>query len=155
MNGSSLHRPRRGRKAAVIAWTLIETTNLNTVDPVASLADTIARIPSQKITKGDGLPPSRCKGKRSGRTVTEIPVYRSFLAPGWGTRHFVICGVCGDLLDQLSDQRGGFGEQGTAQDVEKPRLVLNREGGKCHRPRDPQRRKGLRCLTDELQPAIS
>jgi len=53
--------PRRaakaGGKAAAIAYTLIETAKLNTVDPLAWLAATIARIPDYKITKVDDLLP--------------------------------------------------------------------------------------------------
>ena len=48
-----------GGKAAAIAYTLIETAKLNTVDPNAWLADTIARIPAYKITKVDDLLPWR------------------------------------------------------------------------------------------------
>jgi transposase len=49
-----------GSDAAAIAYTLIETAKLNTVDPNAWLADTIARIPDYKITKIDDLLPWRC-----------------------------------------------------------------------------------------------
>ena len=48
-----------GGKAAAIACTLIETAKLNTVDPNAWLADTLARIPDYKITKVDNLLPWR------------------------------------------------------------------------------------------------
>ena len=48
-----------GGKAAAIAYTLIETAKINTVDPLAWLADTIARIPDYKITKVDDLLPWR------------------------------------------------------------------------------------------------
>ena len=48
-----------GGKAAAIAYTLIETAKLNTVDPNAWLADTIARIPDYKITKVEDLLPWR------------------------------------------------------------------------------------------------
>ena len=44
-----------GGKAAAIAYTLIETTKLNDVDPQGWLADTLARIPDCKITKVDDL----------------------------------------------------------------------------------------------------
>jgi len=44
-----------GGKAAAIAYTLIEPAKLNTVDPNAWLADTIARVPDYKITKVDDL----------------------------------------------------------------------------------------------------
>ncbi len=44
-----------GGKAAAIAYTLIETAKLNAVDPLAWLADTLARIPDYKITKVDDL----------------------------------------------------------------------------------------------------
>jgi transposase len=46
-----------GGKAAAIAYTLIETAKLNDVDPLAWLADTLARIPDYKITKVDELLP--------------------------------------------------------------------------------------------------
>ena len=46
-------------KAAAIAYTLIETAKLNTVDPNAWLADTLARIPDYKINKVDDLLPWR------------------------------------------------------------------------------------------------
>ena len=46
-----------GGKAAAIAYTLIGTAKLNAVDPLAWLADTLARIPDYKITKvEDPLP---------------------------------------------------------------------------------------------------
>ena len=48
-----------GGKAAAIAHTLIETAKLNAVDPLAWLADTLARIPDYKITKVDDLLPWR------------------------------------------------------------------------------------------------
>lgn len=48
-----------GGKAAAIAYTLIETAKLNSVDPNAWLADTLARIPDYKITKVDELLPWR------------------------------------------------------------------------------------------------
>ena len=48
-----------GGKAAAIAYTLIETAKLNSVDPNAWLADTLARIPDYKITKVDDLLPWR------------------------------------------------------------------------------------------------
>ena len=44
-----------GGKADAIAYTLIETAKLNTIDPRAWLADTLARIPDYKITKVDAL----------------------------------------------------------------------------------------------------
>lgn len=46
-----------GGKAAAVAYTLIETTKLNGVDPRTWLADTIARNPEYKITKVDDLLP--------------------------------------------------------------------------------------------------
>ena len=49
-----------GRKAAVIAYTLIETAKLNGIDPQAWLADT-ARIPDYNIAKVDELLPWRSK----------------------------------------------------------------------------------------------
>ena len=51
-----------GGKAAVVAYTLIETAKLNAVDPLARLADTLARIPDYKITKVDDLLPWRWNG---------------------------------------------------------------------------------------------
>ena len=60
-----------GGKAAAIAYTLIETAKLNAVDPQAWLADTLARIPDDKITKVDDLLPWRCNRQRSGRTLTD------------------------------------------------------------------------------------
>ena len=48
-----------GGKAAAIAYTLIETAKLNSVDPHAWLADALARIPDYKITKVDELLPWR------------------------------------------------------------------------------------------------
>ncbi len=51
-----------GGKAAAIAYTLIETAKLNAVDPLAWLADTLARIPDYKITKVDDLLPWRWNG---------------------------------------------------------------------------------------------
>jgi hypothetical protein len=51
-----------GGKAAAIAYTLIETAKLNTVDPHTWLADTLARIPDYKITKVDDLLPWRWNG---------------------------------------------------------------------------------------------
>jgi len=48
-----------GGKAAAIAYTLIETAKINTVDPLAWLADTLASIPDYKITKVDDLLPWR------------------------------------------------------------------------------------------------
>ena len=44
-------------KAAAIAYTLIETTKLNAIDPQASLADTLARVPDYKITRVHDLLP--------------------------------------------------------------------------------------------------
>lgn len=52
----------RGRKAAAIAYTLIETAKLNAVDPHAWLADTLARIPDHKINKVDDLLPWKWNG---------------------------------------------------------------------------------------------
>jgi len=46
-----------GGKAAAIAYTLIETSKLNAIDPHGWLADTIARIPDYKITKVDDFLP--------------------------------------------------------------------------------------------------
>ena len=51
-----------GGKAAAIAYTLIETAKINTVEPHAWLADTLARIPDYKITKVDDLLPWRWNG---------------------------------------------------------------------------------------------
>ena len=46
-----------GGKSAAIAYTLIETAKLNSVDPQAWLADTLARIPDHKINRIDELLP--------------------------------------------------------------------------------------------------
>ena len=46
-----------GGRAAAIAYTLIETAKLNGVDPLAWLADTLARIPDYKINRVDDLLP--------------------------------------------------------------------------------------------------
>ena len=46
-----------GGRAAAIACTLIETAKLNGINPQAWLADTLARIPDYKITRGDDLLP--------------------------------------------------------------------------------------------------
>ena len=46
-----------GGKAMAIAFTLIETAKLNSVDPQAWLTDTLARIADHKITKLDELMP--------------------------------------------------------------------------------------------------
>lgn len=46
-----------GGKAAAIAYTLIQTAKLNSVDPQAWLADTLTRIPDYKINRvDDSLP---------------------------------------------------------------------------------------------------
>jgi len=46
-----------GGKSAAIAYTLIETTKLNGVDPQAWLTDTLARIADHKINRIDELLP--------------------------------------------------------------------------------------------------
>lgn len=46
-----------GGRAAAVAYTLIETAKLNSVDPQNWLADTIARIPDYKITRVADLLP--------------------------------------------------------------------------------------------------
>jgi hypothetical protein len=46
-----------GGKSAAIAYTLIETAKLNSVDHPAWLADTLARIPDHKINRIDELLP--------------------------------------------------------------------------------------------------
>jgi hypothetical protein len=50
------------KKAAAIAYTLIETAKLNAVNPHAWLADTLARVPDYKITRVDDVLPWRWKG---------------------------------------------------------------------------------------------
>ena len=47
----------RGRKSAAIAYRLIETANLNAVDPQAWLTDILARIADHKITRLNELMP--------------------------------------------------------------------------------------------------
>lgn len=49
----------RGGKSAAIAYTLIETANLNGVDPQAWLTDTLACIADHKITRLDEIMPWR------------------------------------------------------------------------------------------------
>ena len=44
-----------GGKAAAIAYTLIETVKLNSVDPQAWLTNVLARIADHKITRIDEL----------------------------------------------------------------------------------------------------
>ena len=51
-----------GGMAAATAYTLIEMAKLNSTDPHAWLADTLARIPDYKITKVDDLLPWRWNG---------------------------------------------------------------------------------------------
>ena len=46
-----------GGKSAAIAYTLIETAKLNSVDPHAWLAGTLAQIPDHKINRIDELLP--------------------------------------------------------------------------------------------------
>ena len=46
-----------GGKAAAIAYTLIESANMNDVDPQAWLTDVLARIADHKITRLDELLP--------------------------------------------------------------------------------------------------
>ena len=48
-----------GGRAAAVAYTLIETAKLNSVDPQTWLADTLARLPDHKITRIDELLPWR------------------------------------------------------------------------------------------------
>lgn len=48
-----------GGKAAAIAYTLIETAKLNSVDPQAWLTDTLVRIADHYITRVDELMPWR------------------------------------------------------------------------------------------------
>ena len=48
-----------GGKAAAIAYTLIETAKLNSVDPQAWLTDVLTRIADHKITRIDELMPWR------------------------------------------------------------------------------------------------
>ena len=48
-----------GGKAAAIAYTLIETTKLNGVDPQEWLTETLARISDHKIIRLDELLPWR------------------------------------------------------------------------------------------------
>ena len=46
-----------GGKSAAIAYTLIKTAKLNSVDPQAWLADTLARNPDHKINRIEDLLP--------------------------------------------------------------------------------------------------
>ena len=49
----------RGGKSAAIAYTLIETAKLNSVDPQAWLTDVLSRIADHKINRIDELLPWR------------------------------------------------------------------------------------------------
>jgi transposase len=46
-----------GGKVAAIAYTLIETAKLNSIDPQAWLAGIIARLPDYKVNRMDDLLP--------------------------------------------------------------------------------------------------
>jgi len=46
-----------GGKSAAISYTMIETAKLSAVDPLALLADTLARITEQEINRIDELLP--------------------------------------------------------------------------------------------------
>ena len=59
-----------GGKSAAIAYTLIETAKLNSVDPNAWLAETIARFPDHKINRIDDMLPWNASQPQSGRTLT-------------------------------------------------------------------------------------
>jgi hypothetical protein len=59
-----------GGKAAAIPYTLIQMAKLDAVDPNACLADTLARILDNKITKIDDLLSWRWNGWRSDQTLT-------------------------------------------------------------------------------------
>ncbi len=50
---------RGGGKSAAIAYTLIQTSKLNGVDPQAWLTDVLSRIADHKITRLDELFPWR------------------------------------------------------------------------------------------------
>ena len=52
----------RGGKSAAIIYTLIETAELNSVDPQAWLTDTLSRIVDHKINRIDELLPWNYKG---------------------------------------------------------------------------------------------
>ena len=62
-----------GGKAAAVTGTLIETARLNTVDPRAWLAATLARVPHGKITRVDDLLPCRWNREPSDQTPTLDP----------------------------------------------------------------------------------
>lgn len=57
-NGLFVGSQTRG-KAAGITRTLIDPAKLNGIDPQAKLADTLARIPDQKINRVGDLLPSK------------------------------------------------------------------------------------------------
>ncbi len=58
-----------GGRAAALAYTLIETAKLNDVDPQAWLADALACIPDDKITRVDDLLPWRRRTARQNDTA--------------------------------------------------------------------------------------
>ena len=49
--------PQSGGKAMAIAFTLIETAKLNSIDPQAWLTDVLSRIADHKINRIDELMP--------------------------------------------------------------------------------------------------
>jgi hypothetical protein len=59
---------------------LIATARLNRTDPRAWLADTLARIPDDKITKADDLLPWQWNVWRSGRTVADPVGQKALMA---------------------------------------------------------------------------
>ena len=59
-----------GGKAASIAYTLIETAKLNGVDPQASLADVLQRIPEHPSNRIDELLPWNCNVDTAARSET-------------------------------------------------------------------------------------
>ncbi len=78
-------------KAAAIAYVLIEKANLNAVDLQGWLAETLARIPDQKLTKVDDLLPWKSRGSRSVGT----------LASTTKAVTFVTLGVCAAVANML------------------------------------------------------
>ena len=59
-----------GGKTAAIAYTLIETAELNNVDPQAWLTDTLSRIADHKINKIDELLPWTWRATQADATST-------------------------------------------------------------------------------------
>nr|WP_287758157.1 IS66 family transposase [Acidiphilium sp.] len=62
----------RGGERAAILYTLIQTARLNNVDPQAWLADVLARINNQPVSRLNDLLPWHCAGKIPPRATQEV-----------------------------------------------------------------------------------